>query len=759
MNNIIIDNFKLIFFSFLFLCFYQHASAQNPTMLSSSKNEAENTLKKEWILPQIINENYKLKSKSGAEKIQPSKIHELEKFVLPKNSKIGKIIYNPDLDVPPLAEISLNGELHGYLFETYDWVQGLGYSRKPYHIIAGIDLLGNITGVRIMWHTEPIAILGRTDEDLDDFVEQLQGVNIKQGVNIVLGLSDSVLEGDKVSMRGTAGDTSELYSVDGISRTTTTSLLLNDAVMRAARKVARHQNIILSQDDLGVILNLEEYSEKNWQQLIDDGSISSGLVTNGDVVNKFELVEGFKAPRSARLKKEDTIYTEIFMAIVNPEGIGANILGRRWYDQYVVSGRNVNDLVVWVGFLGPMSFYSKTESYLPETPYYSLKILQDDKEYLLKPIMYKSLPFHHAKKAPDLIEQGLFYFSKDESFDPTKELKMIYTILGDKETDNTGNNFVSFDINYNIPINYINKNQDFKIFDENRFNWKDNWYNKSILVILSIITVFIAILLLSFKDLLVKNRKIHGFVRTIFLLWILVWLGWIAGGQVSIIHLAALLQALYDGNGFASFLAEPAIVIIGLAALISMPIWGRALFCGWLCPFGALQELLNKFAIRLGIKQKKLNEKIDSSLKYGKYIMLLILGTIFIYSFDLGLQASAIEPFKTAITFRFNAPLLALIWVLVLLLFGIFIERAYCRFLCPLGAAAAVLGKVRIFNFLHRRQECGSPCKACNPTCPTQAIKSDGKINMNECFQCLDCQVMYFDFKKCPPLVAQNKNT
>ena len=96
--------------------------------------------------------------------------------------------------------------------------------------------------------------MGRTDEDLDDFVEQLQGVNIKQGVNIVLGLSDSVLEGDKVSMRGTAGDTSELYSVDGISRTTTTSLLLNDAVMRAARKVARHQNIILSQGDLGVIL-------------------------------------------------------------------------------------------------------------------------------------------------------------------------------------------------------------------------------------------------------------------------------------------------------------------------------------------------------------------------------------------------------------------------------------------------------------------------------------------------------------------------
>ena len=48
-----------------------------------------------------------------------------------------------------------------------------------------------------------------------------------------------------------------------------------------------------------------------------------------------------------------------------------------------------------------------------------------------------------------------------------------------------------------------------------------------------------------------------------------------------------------------------------------------------------------------------------------KYLVLVILGIVFIYSFDMGLNASSIEPFKTAITFRFNAPLLALIWVLV----------------------------------------------------------------------------------------------
>ena len=759
MLKIINDNFRfLVIFIlslFVFCFFINDVFSDNPTILSSKTDKVEEI--NQWILPQILNEKYKLISKSGAEKQQPSKIHEIKKYVLPENAEIGEIIHNKESVLPPIAEILIDGKVSGYLFETYDWVKGLGYSRKPYHIVAGVDLLGNLTGVRIIWHTEPIAILGRTDQDLHDFVEQLQGLNIEKGVNIVLGLSDSVLEGDTISMRETAGDTSELHSVDGISRTTTTSLLLNDAVMRAARKVARERNIILAEDDLGVILNLESFSAKNWEELLKDGSVTESIIINADVVNKFELLEGIKAPRKARLSKEDEIWTKLYVAIVNPEGVGANILGRRWYDQYVVSGRNVDDLVVWVGFLGPGSFYDKAKTYEDDMPYHSLIIMQDNKEYSLTPSMYKALPFHHAKNAPELFEQGLFYFSRKDSFNPSKNIKLVYSVLGDKQTEYNKENNINFELNYKIPEEYINKNITKINKSEDSFDWKANWSNKSVLVFLSFLTVLIAMFLLSIKDVIVKKRTLHSVIRTGFLIWVLVWLGWIAGGQVSIIHLAALIQAIYDGMGYASFLAEPAIVIIGIAALVSMPIWGRALFCGWLCPFGALQELLNKLAIKIGIKQKILSSKMDLNLKYGKYVVLLIIGLAFIFSFDLGLQASAIEPFKTAITFRFNAPIVAVIWVLLLLITGLFIERAYCRFLCPLGASVALLGKIRIFNFLHRRKECGSPCKACNPTCPTQAIKINGEIDMNECFQCLDCQVMYFDEKKCPPLVAKNK--
>ena len=226
------------------------AFSQNPTLLSSSKTEEK--IVNNWILPQILSDNYNYLTK---EQEKPTSLNEIKKYVLPPGAEIGKTILDETNNTPPLAEIIIKGKVQGYLFETFDWVQGLGYSRSPYHIIVGLNLKGTIIGARIIWHTEPIAILGRSDQDLHDFVKQLGGVNIKQGINIVLGLSDSVLEGETVSMRATAGDTSGLYDVDGISRTTTTSLLLNDAVMRAARKVARNRNISIAVNDLGVLLN------------------------------------------------------------------------------------------------------------------------------------------------------------------------------------------------------------------------------------------------------------------------------------------------------------------------------------------------------------------------------------------------------------------------------------------------------------------------------------------------------------------------
>ena len=107
---------------------------------------------------------------------------------------------------------------------------------------------------------------------------------------------------------------------------------------------------------------------------------------------------------------------------------------------------------------------------------------------------------------------------------------------------------------------------------------------------------------------------------------------------------------------------------------------------------------------------------------------------------------------------KFNREWYYVIYAVLLLAVGLFIERFFCRFICPLGAFMAIGGKLRIFNsFLKRRSECGSPCKLCSNECPIDAIEKNGKINMNECFYCLDCQSLYYNDHKCPPLVIIRK--
>ena len=174
--------------------------------------------------------------------------------------------------------------------------------------------------------------------------------------------------------------------------------------------------------------------------------------------------------------------------------------------------------------------------------------------------------------------------------------------------------------------------------------------------------------------------------------------------------------------------------------------------------FWSTPRIIIYYIKKIGIKQISLKIKLDTYFRYLKYILLAIICCFSFIEISVANIFYNIEPFKTAITLRFMAPASAVIWASFLLVICLFIERFFCRYLCPLGAGLGILGKLRILDFLKRRAECGNPCVACNKVCPTGAIKPSGKIIMSECLGCLDCQVMYNDYKKCPPLVAITKS-
>ncbi|MDP6951993.1 MAG: 4Fe-4S binding protein, partial [Alphaproteobacteria bacterium] len=119
--------------------------------------------------------------------------------------------------------------------------------------------------------------------------------------------------------------------------------------------------------------------------------------------------------------------------------------------------------------------------------------------------------------------------------------------------------------------------------------------------------------------------------------------------------------------------------------------------------------------------------------------------------------AAEVEPFKTAIIVGLDRSWPYILYAGVLLALGLTMERFFCRFLCPLGASLSILGRARLLNWLKRRPQCGRPCNICQGSCPVGAIRGDGAIDMNECFQCLECQVDYYDFGKCSPLVTERK--
>ncbi|ENR95748.1 hypothetical protein P053_01535 [Brucella abortus 01-4165] len=255
------------------------------------------------------------------------------------------------------------------------------------------------------------------------------------------------------------------------------------------------------------------------------------------------------------------------------------------------------------------------------------------------------------------------------------------------------------------------------------------------------------------QDSLVRHPRFFTWLRRGYLLFILVWLGFYNNAQLSVVNVLTFTNSLITGFNWEFFLTSPLIFILWGATAAGLLFWGRGPFCGWLCPFGALQELTNNLAQWLKVPQVKLPWGLHERLWPLKYIIFLGLFALSLYSMALAELFAEVEPFKTSIILKFARDWPFVIYALTLLAVGLFVERFYCRYLCPLGAALAIPGRIRMFEWLKRWQECGSPCQRCAKECPVEAIHPEGQINVNECIYCMHCQELYHDDQRCPHMI------
>jgi|GEM_PF-99305 len=209
--------------------------------------------------------------------------------------------------------------------------------------------------------------------------------------------------------------------------------------------------------------------------------------------------------------------------------------------------------------------------------------------------------------------------------------------------------------------------------------------------------------------------------------------------SITFSELKIVYQMIIGGNF--NFLQAIPNLIEFIAVMLLTIIMGRW-FCGWLCAFGAYNDLIYSISKKIFKGKFKVNEKVDSILKYVKYVVLIF---IIIVSWTMGSNIlESTSPWDafgqiTNVSTIFSRLLIGVILLVLITIGAAFIERFFCRYLCPLGAVFAIISRVGITKINKPKDDCGK-CRACTMNCSMglKLYKVNGARG-GDCINCLKC--------------------
>ena len=640
-----------------------------------------------------------------------------------------------------IRQIMSGDELLGYAYQTINVVDIPAYSGKPINLQVLLDPQGVIKDAYVLEHHEPILLIGIPEQKLHDFAAKYSGIRVDQRVVIGRSKDESAI------------------TIDAVSGATVTVMVVNEAIMRSAHRVAVSLGLVQAHSQIKnkpANVLMDEYQKASWTTLTGDGSIRRLLLNRGQVDDAFIGSEAEGVDAASAEQRGDT-FIDLYVAELNPPTIGRNLLGERQYKDLMDELKPDEHAIVVLGN-GDYSF--KGSGYVRGGIFDRIQLRQFGDIVSFRDLDFYRLSDVYAEGMPDFTEMGIFIIRPQYNFDSGSDWTL--ELLVRRQTGPVDSIFTSFELPYQIPEMYIERppltaSEQAALDEMNRPLWMNIWYQKDFQIGVLGVGLVVLFAIMFFQDYLVRYPKLLHRVRMGYLTFTVVFIGWYTLGQLSIVNVLTFVHSLINGFSWELFLSDPIIFILwGVTAVIVL-LWGRGVFCGWLCPFGALQEIINEIARKIKIPQYDVPFALHERLWAIKYIIFLVLFGISLESMSTAEQFAEIEPFKTAITLKFDRQWWFVLYAVVLLVINIFTRKVYCRYICPLGAALAIPTKLRLFDWLKRRKECGTPCQLCAVECEVQAIHPDGTINANECHHCLDCQVTYFNEDRCPPLVAKKK--
>lgn len=617
------------------------------------------------------------------------------------NTKGPILITRQDEGVPGW-EIRKDGEVLGYVGSTWEIARSTGYSGRPLEVLVGIDMAGRISGARLVRHDEPVLTLGISDADISRYVSRFAGYDLRRA-------------------RPPGAD--DLPDV--ISRATVSTGVIRDGILRTARTLAAGRGVIAARAGIDRL----SFVPMDWQTLLDTGALAEAHASMAEAA---EALSGAKVP----VPPGPGDFLRLWTGLIDTPSVGQNLLGQQ-------------DFTAAVGNLGPgaaalivisRGLYShRGTAWRRSGAFDRIAVIQNDRPWHPSADAYHPIKRLRIEGSPEVREISLFHLP--DSIDPLKPFRVEVTATRPAAE---GDVSMTIGTDYELP-------QEFRTAPPPQEPplWQSNWQAKRPQAVF--VAAMLAALWLIFfaQEWIVRRPRLWRGLRLGFLSVTLLVLGWGMNAQLSVVQMVAFIHSLLSGFRWETFLIEPLIFLLWGFVALGLLFWGRGVYCGWLCPFGALQELLNAAAVKLGIRQVAVPRALHERLWMLKYTAFVAILAVSFYSMHDALVLAEVEPFKTAISLRMMRAWPFVLFVLGLLGAGLFIERFYCRYLCPLGAGLAIPAKLKVFDWLHRRPQCGRECRLCETRCTVGAIDDVGRINPNECVLCLRCQVIMLDPTQC----------
>ena len=648
----------------------------------------------------------------------------------------------------PAIQILKDGKQIGWAFVTSDFVSTTGYSGKPIHTMVAVDNAAQVIGVQLVKHSEPIVLIGIPDAKVRALVANYRGL-------------DLVAEAES---GGTA------HQLDIISGATVTIMVIDDSIIRAGIKVARQLGLgglAVEEQGTGPQFEIDPGAEAaaDWMTLEGDGTLRRLSLDVGQINAAFAAMDDPRAAKRALTEAPETTFIEMQAALVSHPAIARVLLGdavAENLEDWLEEGEHA------IAIFGRGLYSFKGSGYVRGGIFDRIVLIQNDVSVRFRDRLHKRINTIAAEGAPVFNESDMFKIPADSGFDPTQPFRI--QLLVQRDVAAIERVFTTFDLGYQLPAKYLRSIAPPPApavpagvvevttqteADAHQALWKRIWAAKTTEIIVLAVMLTLLTGVFFFQSLATRNERAFFWFRIGFLTVTLVYLGWYANAQLSVVNLMALFGSLVSGFSWQAFLLDPMTFILWFAVAAALLFWGRGAYCGWLCPFGALQELLNRVAKALRIPQWTLPWGLHERLWPLKYMIFLGLFGVSLTSIEQAERLAEVEPFKTAIILNFVRAWPFVVYAVGLLVAGLFVERFFCRYLCPLGAALAIPARLRMFDWLKRYKECGNPCQTCAHQCPVQAIHPTGEINPNECINCLHCQVLYQSTTTCPVVIKK----